>query len=207
MHVLGGRTGSGKTELLRHLAELGEQVIDLEALANHKGSSFGALGEQPQPSQEHFENLLWDALRRIDPERPVWVEDESRLIGRVMLPDPFFEALRSAVVLVVDMPVDDRVERLVKDYGAFPIEQLEEAVTRIGKRLGPQHLKEAYEALRTGDLHTVVRITLAYYDKTYAYGLSKRDPASTLTLPASAADIRGLAIRLQHHAAAAHSRS
>jgi len=202
LRILGGYTGTGKTETLRHLRELGEQVIDLEALAHHKGSSFGMLGEKPQPTQEHFENVLWEALRHIDRSRPLWLEDESRKIGRVMLPGPLYDTLRMAPVLFADMPQAERVERLVQDYGAFPTEELAEAITRIARRIGPQHAKNALEALAGGDLATVARITLDYYDKTYAYGLSQRDPARVVKLSASASDLRGLAQRLKEHAAA-----
>ncbi len=200
--ILGGYTGTGKTETLGHLRDLGEQVIDLEALARHKGSSFGRLGEQPQPTQEHFENLLWDALRRIDPDRPLWLEDESRMIGRALLPEPLFDALRSTIVFFADMPQSERIERLVEDYGNFPKEELAEAVTRIAKRIGPQNAKSALEALDTGELATVARVALDYYDKTYAYGLAQRDSARVVKLPASAHDLRGLAQRLKEHAAA-----
>lgn len=202
LRILGGYTGTGKTETLRHLHALGEQVIDLEGLAHHKGSSFGMLGEEPQPTQEHFENVLWDALRRIDRARPVWLEDESRRIGKVLLPAQLHEALRAATVFFADMPQPQRVERLVADYGAFPKEALAAAVQRIARRIGPQHAKAALEALEGRDLATVARITLNYYDRTYAYGLAQRDPSSVVRLSASAHDLRGLAQRLKEHAAA-----
>lgn len=200
--VLGGYTGTGKTETLHHLKELDQQVIDLEGLARHKGSSFGALGEEPQPTQEHFENMLWHALRTVDRSRPVWVEDESLMIGRNKLPETFHAALRTATLLFADMPLEDRVERLVKDYGSFRTELLGEAVQRIAKRLGPQHAKAALEALAMGDLHTVARITLRYYDKTYAHGLSQRVTTSVTTIPATATDLRALAQHLKDHVAA-----
>ncbi len=199
--VLGGRTGTGKTEVLKHLRDLGEQVVDLEALAHHKGSAFGALGEAPQPSQEQFENVLWDAFGKTDPHRTTWVEDESRMIGRATLPAPFHTALRAAHVYFVDVPLEERVVRLVKDYGTFDRGSLAASIQRIGKRLGPQHAKAALEALDAGDLHTVARITLGYYDKTYEYGLSQRDPLRVTTLHASATDLRALAQRLKDHVA------
>lgn len=202
LRILGGYTGTGKTATLQHLAEFGEQVVDLEALAHHKGSAFGMLGERPQPTQEHFENVLWAALQAVDRSRPLWLEDESRNIGNVMLPLPLFEALRKAPVHFADMPVEERVQRLVQDYGAFAKEDLAAAVQRITKRLGPQHAKAALEALASGDLAAVARITLGYYDKTYAHGLAQRDPATVHRLEASATDLRALAQRLKEHAAA-----
>lgn len=204
LRVLGGYTGSGKTDLLALLKDLGEQVVDLEGLARHKGSAFGGLGQGPQPSTEHFENLLWLKLGALDPDRPVWVEDESLMIGRVRIPDVFHARLRSSDLFFVDMPVEDRVERLVTDYGATPVEELREPVRRIEKRLGPQHCKAALEALDRGDLAEVARITLKYYDKAYLRGAGGRDPARVRTVPGRATDLRGLAQRLADHVRAEH---
>ena len=199
LNVLGGYTGTGKTETLDLLRAQGEQVIDLEGLARHKGSSFGALGELPQPSTEHFENLLWQALKALALDRPVWVEDESLMIGRVRIPAPFFEAMRHSTLYFADMPIEERADRLVVDYGRFPAEELAEAVRRIEKRLGPQHCKAALEALEQGDLRTVALITLHYYDKAYRRGLEGRDASRVVRLPAAAHDLRGLAARLAAH--------
>ncbi len=193
IRIIGGYTGTGKTELLRHLKELGQQTLDLESIANHKGSSYGAIGEDPQPTTEHFENELWNALRTIDPTKPTWIEDESQMIGRVKIPDPFFQQMRSAHCTFADMPREERAHRLVKDYGKYPKEQLAEATKRIEKRIGPQHCKTALEALENNDLFTVAMITLAYYDKTYLHGLEKRDPAHVARIPASSANMLALA--------------
>lgn len=196
MNVLGGYTGTGKTELLRHLRALGEQVIDLEALANHKGSSFGALGEQPQPTTEHFENLLWNELRQVDRSRTLWLEDESIMIGRCKIPQVLFDRMRSAVLYFAEMPKAERAERLVADYGKYPREQLAEAVKRIEKRLGPQHCKAALQALEEGDLKTVAVITLTYYDKAYLRGMESRKASRVITLATNSNDLRGLAAQL-----------
>jgi len=202
LRVLGGYTGTGKTEMLHHLMEVGEQVIDLEALAQHKGSSYGGLGEAPQPTSEHFENLIWAQLQRIDPQHPLWVEDESLMVGRARIPDDFFAQLRSSTLYFAEMPIEERADRLVVDYGHYPKEQLAEATMRIEKRLGPQHCKAALQALEAGDLRTVALITLRYYDKAYLRGTEGRDPQKVLRLPASATDLRGLAQRLKDHVAA-----
>ncbi|MBK8498006.1 MAG: tRNA 2-selenouridine(34) synthase MnmH [Flavobacteriales bacterium] len=198
--VLGGYTGTGKTELLGHLRTLGEQVIDLEALAHHKGSSFGALGEEPQPTTEHFENLLWNELRQVDRSRALWLEDESIMIGRCKIPQVLFDRMRSAVLYFADMPQEQRAERLVVDYGKFPKEQLAEATKRIERRLGPQHCKAALIALEAGDLKTVAMIMLTYYDKAYLHGAETRDAKQIVREDAAAADLRGLAQRLMEHA-------
>lgn len=197
--VLGGYTGTGKTELLGHLRALGQQVVDLEALAHHRGSSFGALGEKPQPSTEHFENLLWSEVAKLDRARTVWVEDESLMIGRCKIPQSFFDSMRAAMLYFADMPQEQRAERLVADYGEYPREQLAEAIKRIERRLGPQHCKAALVALEAGDLKTVAMIMLTYYDKAYLRGAETRDAKRVVRLPASAADLRGLAGQLLQH--------
>ncbi len=199
LRILGGYTGTGKTQLLHLLKERGEQVIDLEGLAKHKGSSYGGIGEAAQPTTEHFENLLWDELRKIDPSRPLWLEDESINIGRVKMPDALFARLRSAPVLFVDMPAKFRVQLLVEVYGSYPKKELAEATMRIERRLGPQHAKDALAALEQGDLHTVAAIALSYYDKTYARGLSNRDPAKTTLLQVDTKDLNEIAARLLEH--------
>ena len=193
LRVLGGYTGTGKTELLGHLRALGEQVIDLEAIAQHKGSSFGALGEKPQPTTEHFENLLWNEARKLDGTKHLWVEDESVMIGRCKIPQPFYDRMRTAVLYFAEMSQADRANRLVIDYGKFPVEQLAEAVARIEKRMGPQHCKAALAALKEGDLRTVAILTLTYYDKAYGHGTAQRDPKRVVRLPVSSYDFSGIA--------------
>lgn len=198
--MLGGFTGAGKTGILKKLRQQGEQVIDLEALANHKGSSFGGFGQEPQPSTEHFENLLWSQITALDPHRPIWFEDESPMIGRVRIPDALFAQLFAAPLCVADVPIADRVQRLVDEYGTAPKELLAEAIERIRKRLGPQHGKTALLALEDGDLHTVARTVLQYYDKTYAWTLDQRARPGTVHFPASAPELSSLIDRLLHHA-------
>lgn len=200
LQVVGGFTGTGKTMLLGRLQAKGCQVVDLEGLARHKGSAFGGIGEPPQPSTEHFENLIWDKLHRMDPRQAIWVEDESVLVGRAKIPDAFFARMRSAPVLFVDLPQQVRVERLVKEYGQLPAGELAAAIQRIQKRLGPQHAKSALEALDNGDLHTVARITLTYYDKTYARGLAARDPSRTRTIHAEGLEPDAIIDQLIEHA-------
>ena len=118
--VLAGRTGSGKTRLLQALAAQGAQVLDLEALAQHRGSILGGLPGQPQPSQKHFDSRLWQSLRQLNPARPVFVESESKKIGRLQLPDALIERMHGhGQVLRVDMGDAARVQLLLEDYGFF----------------------------------------------------------------------------------------
>lgn len=173
--VLGGSTGSAKTLLLQLLREHGEQKIDLEAMAHHKGSAFGALGEQ-ETTQEQFENELAEAWSRLDPARPVWVEDESRTIGKKVIPEPIWRQMRQAQVILLQRPLEERVMYLVKEYGTFPKEELAGSILRIRKRLGGLAFQQALEALDNNDLATTARLLLDYYDKAYAMGLSHRQP-------------------------------
>ncbi len=182
LRLLCGPTGSGKTAVLHALRAQGASILDLEGMAHHRGSSFGAIGQEPQPGSEHFENLLYAALRELPEDRPVWVEDESRLIGTVCLPDTFWDRLSAAPLYQLEPAFEDRVQHLVTDYADFPNEQLAAAFERIGKRLGGQHLKAALEALDTGDYAAAARIALVYYDKTYRHSFERRGREGIATL-------------------------
>jgi len=173
--ILGGETGSGKTDILKSIAALGEQVIDLEAIAHHKGSAFGALGEQPQPTYEHFENKLSFAFSKLDFSKRIWMEDESRNIGRTQIPYAIWEKMKLAPIIRVSIPKTLRIERLVKEYGNYPKEKLKDCVLKIQQRLGPQHVKHALEELEKGNLQKVADISLTYYDKAYNYAHEKRN--------------------------------
>ncbi len=182
MIILGGKTGSGKTELLHHLQLKGEQVLDLEKLASHKGSSFGALGQDPQPSNEHFENLLFRDLRILEEEKLVWIENESRSIGSVKIPDPLFNQMRDAAVVEVEIPLEIRKSRILNEYGNFPVEHLKICTERLEKRLGGLRLKLCLAALNEGRMHDWLDYLLEYYDETYSYGMSLRDKLKSVSL-------------------------
>ncbi|MCO6492504.1 MAG: tRNA 2-selenouridine(34) synthase MnmH [Phaeodactylibacter sp.] len=195
--IVGGPTGSGKTGIIHALEQLGEQVIDLEGLAHHKGSAFGALGEAPQPSVEQFENDLFEVFRALDHGRRIWLENESRPIGRVYIPDPLWQQMVKAPLLSVDMPLEVRVERLVSMYAGFPPEDLKESFCRIRKRLGGQHFNAALDALDAGDFAAAARIALAYYDKAYNHHtLSKRVSSRIFAIPVENDDAGQTARRL-----------
>ena len=178
--VLGGKTGSGKTEILHQLREMGEQVIDLEGLAHHKGSSYGAIGQLPQPSTEHFENRIYAQWRQLDPTRRVWVEDESRTVGRCLIPQEVWTQMQNAPLVLVEMEKAMRIGRLVREYACFDINLLYQATDRIQKRLGGQHYKAAIVALDQKDFATVADLTLTYYDKAYQHGVGQRNVVLTL---------------------------
>lgn len=188
--VLGGETGSGKTEILKNISAQGEQVIDLEALAHHKGSAFGSLGEKPQPTTEHFENELCDAFSKQDLSKRIWLEDESRSIGKVQLPPQLWEKMKLAPIMRVSIPKSSRIERLVVDYGSFSKEELTNCVLKIQQRLGPQHVKLALEELEKGNLKEVADITLSYYDKAYNYNHEKRNMKDVFFIECDSADAK-----------------
>ncbi len=194
--VLGGKTGSGKTEILAHLRNMGEQVIDLEALAHHKGSTFGALGEAPQPQVEQFENNLFEVFSKIDTQRRTWVENESRSIGRVYIPQGFWDQIKSSRLIHVEMPFENRVGRLAKDYAHFPKEEIENALRKIQKRMGGQHVKAALEAFQNGDIAAATAIALQYYDKSYAHATSKGNFIEKIELPVESIDCQAIAQKL-----------
>ena len=184
--VLGGPTGSGKTALLHQLADLNEQVIDLEHLANHKGSAFGALGLGPQPSNEHFENLLAQQWSRVDCNRPVWLENESKTIGSCILPPAIYHLIRTSPLIDIKIGDERRYTRIQNEYGIFPIHILKNTTEKIKKRLGPQHLKQANELLTNGDFRGWLEIVMSYYDKLYAFGTETRNQKMVVPLDLSA---------------------
>ena len=173
--VIGGKTGSGKTDVLLKLKEMGEQVIDLEALANHKGSAFGALGLPLQPSTEHFENMLAEEIKNFDLTKRVWIEDESKSVGRVFIDLNLWQNMRTSPVFVIELPLELRLQRLVRDYGEQPAEGLETAITNIQRRLGNEQWKNAIDAVRAKDFAGTAKITLFYYDKAYEKGLAMKE--------------------------------
>jgi tRNA 2-selenouridine synthase len=176
--IVGGLTGSGKTDVLAALRDLGEQVVDLEDLAKHKGSAFGAIGLPDQSTQQQFENDLAVALSRTEPTRRLWLEDESRRIGRCQLPGELWAAMRKAPCLVLEVPAAVRRAHLIADYGKADPNALIDAIWRIERRLGTENARLAAESVASGDLDTACRVLLEYYDKTYAHGLSQRNPST-----------------------------
>lgn len=172
--VLSGLTGSGKTSILQALQQKGEQVIDLEALAHHRGSAFGGIGMGLQPPQEQFENELAQILEYLDSSKRVWIEDESRLIGRCHLPKALYKSLAQAPLFYIHRSLDERLITLLTQYGQAPKDQLLDAVNRIAKRLGSQLAKEVKQLLEYDQNAKAFERLLAYYDKTYQHQIAKR---------------------------------
>lgn len=171
---LGGFTGTGKTEILHELAAKGQAVIDLEGMAKHKGSAFGNLEAEKQPTSEQFENNLALELKKLGTEQPIFIEDESHSIGHVILPNGLFTQLRKAPLIFLEKTRKNRIEFLQPTYGMADKEEVKAAFLRIKKRLGGQNLKLALEAIEINDTETAIGIALDYYDRYYYKGLEKR---------------------------------
>lgn len=187
--ILGGMTGSGKTRLLHQLQTGGEQIIDLEHLAQHQGSTYGTMNKMVQPTQEQFENDLADCLKNLNPNQRVWVEDESLTIGKRSIPNAFWHQMRAAVLIDIQVDLAHRVTSLTAEYGCLDKDFLIECTERIRKRLGPEQTRDAITAIRENRMEDFVRLALVYYDKTYRAGLLKREADKVYHLPIDPANI------------------
>lgn len=172
--IIGGCTGSGKSEVLRAMQAQGAQVIDLESLAHHKGSAFGGLMMPPQPTTEQFQNNLFEEILKLDLSRPIWIEDESIAIGKIFLPKDFWNTMLQSPVIEMDVSKTVRIQRLVNEYGPADKEAFLEAMRNVVKKLGGQHFNTATEKLFEGDMAAVIEILLTYYDKAYLNGLDRK---------------------------------
>jgi tRNA 2-selenouridine synthase len=206
LRMVCGRTGSGKSRLLGALAQAGAQVLDLEALAAHRGSVLGAVPGQPQPSQKRFESRLWQALRGMQADRPVWVESESRTIGRLRVPEALLQRMRAAPCVRVEMPLEARVQLLMEDYThlAQAPEQLCERLQALREVRGAAVVEDWVQRVRGGRVEEVVEdLLVQHYDPVYersmarnfagfgaAVALSLADGA-TATLQRAVADLAG----------------
>lgn len=172
--VISGYTGSGKSEILRELKHQGEQVIDLEMLANHKGSAFGSLMMPAQPTTEQFQNNLFEEILQLDLNKRIWLEDESISIGKIYLPSAFWKIMSKSPVVNISVDKNIRISRLVNEYGVADKEQFLSAMVQITKRLGGQHFNAAKEKFLQDDMASTIDILLTYYDKAYLNGMEKR---------------------------------
>jgi len=172
--LLTGFTGSGKSDILRALKMQGEQILDLEKLANHKGSAFGGLLMPSQPTTEQFQNDLFEEILKLDLSRRIWVEDESIAIGKIFLPQDFWDTMCKSELIQMNVAKEIRVQRLVNEYGsADPLEFLM-TIGKITKKLGGQNYIAAKDKLLIGDMASTIDILLTYYDKAYYASIEKR---------------------------------
>ncbi len=185
--VLGGYTGSGKTETLKALRQKGELVIDLEDIAKHKGSAFGNIGMPAQPTQEMFENVLSCELRKILEASPeggglvgAWLEDESQRIGNLNIPHDLWNTMRQSPVYFLDIPFDERLTHIVREYGGLERQSIIDAIGRIREKLGGLNAKTAIRLLEEGNTIESFRILLEYYDRFYFKALHNREQLNSL---------------------------
>ena len=199
LNIIGGYTGSGKTELLKTLKEKGELVIDLENIASHKGSAFGAIGLPEQPTQEMFENLLSCEMSDVRCEQAknevtgeeltsdishhtsrIWLEDESQRIGLVNIPGDLWRNMRRSPVFFLDIPFEERLKHIIPEYGVLDPEKLIAAIERISQKLGHLNAKTAILLLKEEKISESFAILLKYYDKFYFRSLHNREQAEAL---------------------------
>ncbi|HEY9048074.1 MAG TPA: tRNA 2-selenouridine(34) synthase MnmH [Ohtaekwangia sp.] len=203
--VIGGCTGSGKSEILGSLKANGEQVIDLEKLASHKGSVFGGLQMSPQPTTEQFQNDLFEDILKLDYSRTVWIEDESIAVGRIFLPEGLWTQMNNSPIVEINVDKVVRIQRLVEEYGPADRTLFLEAMMRITKKLGGQHFNAARDKLLQNDMASVIDILLNYYDKAYINGLSKKQHRVKASVQWSGHDIHSFTARLIQEAKAFRS--
>jgi len=196
--VLAGKTGCGKTEILEKLLKMEEQVLDLEGLASHRGSAFGTIGYGPQPSTEYFENCLFEKIRKFQPEKRIWVEDESLNIGKIFLPAGFYDQMKVSPQVLVEMDRESRISRLCEDYGQSGISPLKMGFEKIRKRLGMERYTQAVQALDADNLPEATAIVLQYYDKCYDYSLASKKRRTLFCIHSESGDTDAAASRIIH---------
>lgn len=201
--VIAGRTGSGKTRLLHALDALGAQVLDLEALASHRGSVLGGLPDTPQPSQKRFDTLLWQRLRCLDAARPVFVESESKKVGSLQLPDALVARMRTQGRCVnVQMDETERVQLLLEEYGFFAQrpEQFCELLDALVELQGKERVQRWQAMARAGEWAAVFAALMhEHYDPLYERSMRRNFAGlaspQTLTLADGAAATLNAAAR------------
>lgn len=184
--LLAGITGCGKTQLLHRMANSDFQVLDIEGLAHHKGSVFGAIGQEPQPSVEQFENLMAEVLWKFNPEQPVWVESENQLIGKVIIPNEFKQLMNEAPLVEIIRNQEQRFEIIKAEYGDLPAEELVAATRKLEKRLGNLRMRDAIRAMEENQPEIWIPLLMDYYDSGYRHMLDKIKKNKIATLDISA---------------------
>ncbi len=190
--VLGGKTGSGKTVILQELKNRGEQVIDLEKIASHKGSAFGWIGETAQGTVEQFENDLFCEINKLDLSKRIWIENESRSIGKIYIPNGIWENMNRGVLVHLDIDLASRVDNLLTIYKTENPEDLIKSFDKIKKKLGHENFKKAVEFVETGQLVFAIEIALWYYDKCYNYDFNNSKNSTILSYSASSQSAKSI---------------
>ena len=184
IRLIGGKTGTRKTDLLNYINKENIFVIDLEGIANHRGSSFGSLGMDDQPSTQQFENILAESLHNFHKSNAIeiWLEAESSNLGKCRIPNNLYKKMKQAPIIEIIKTKNERVENLVNLYSQNSQTELKDAVNRISKRLGPQRTKEALTAIERKEWSKACEAMLDYYDKCYEYELKKTNNINSINL-------------------------
>jgi len=184
IRLVGGKTGTRKTDLLNNINNKNIYVIDLEGIANHRGSSFGSLGMGRQPSTQQFENTLAELLNEFQESNAIeiWLEAESSNLGKCRIPNSLYTKMKKAPILEIIKTKNERVDNLVTVYSQNSQNELKEAVNRISKRLGPQRTKEALDAIEKKEWSRACKAMLEYYDRCYEYELEKTKNINSIDL-------------------------
>ena len=175
LELIGGLTGVGKTAELHRLKQEGHQILDLEETASHRGSAFGWIA--PQPTTEHFENLIAESLLSLNSSLPLFLEDESRFIGTCKIPDALFSQMQKAPLQLLQSPFQERVERLYNSYGHTNKETLVTNVQKLTKRLGTERASQITQLILQNSIKEAIAAILPYYDDAYLMNLRKRSHA------------------------------
>ena len=191
IRLLGGKTGTGKTDLINCIKTENIFTIDLEGIANHRGSSFGGLGMKKQPTSQQFENMLAESLYKFQKSNSteIWLEAESSNLGKCRIPNSLYKKMKEAPVIEIIKSQNERINNLVDIYSQNPQNELKDAVKRISKRLGPQRTKKALIAIEKKEWSEACKAMLDYYDKCYEYELEKTKNIDSI-------DLSGLSMKL-----------
>lgn len=173
--LIGGKTGSGKTKILHELKLLKEQVIDLELLAHHRGSTYGAIGLPAQPTQEQFIIDVLVALAQCDPTKIIWIEHEGARLGRVSVPQELWKIMYVAPVVYIEVPLEYRIAVISQEYGVLPTEELIKSTDNLLKLLGGADTKKVVDAIMAHDMHTAISLLLVHYDRAYTHSTERND--------------------------------
>lgn len=172
--LLGGKTGCGKTDILKQLAQQHIQTVDLECHAHHKGSAFGTINQKAQNPQQVFEHHVFWQMYWLKQTEPTLIEDESQTIGFNKIPFGLWQNMKAAPIIKIEVPFEARVHKLVEEYGNVEPEVLKKSVLKISQQLGTLNTKKCLEWIDNDCLHDVAKMALTYYDKTYEFNYHKK---------------------------------
>ena len=188
--LLGGKTGSKKTELLEQLKKEGFPTLNIEELANHKGSAFGSINQHKQEPQQIFENKLFQKLQSLNKHHYLIIEDESQTLGYNKIPHAFWLQMKKAPIIKINLEINDRLNHLVKEYTTIDKQLLINAVNKIAQQLGPLNTKKCTHFIQENDLHSAAEICLYYYDRAYEFKYEKKTDVKIIELTICNADFK-----------------